>query len=237
MLLSLGCCCHKATSYCRNLWTYIQLASYSTGSCIGTRPAQRCICCSSYDKWWLHGWCIGYARYHLHLPAEWTIWNWNQIPCPSLRWNLKMTVSNRNLLFQGLFSGAMSAMLVSGKAILKNKNDNLPYLFKCCDVWGCLHWLSACSEHLTLEGVGWYRASCIYFCWYEYQLHPKISKPSLPLSKPLQLRRGEFMMFFSTNFGASILSISMQPPKNTQMTNGFFRAQKVIPFYSDPPAV
>lgn len=100
MLLSLGCCCHKATSYCRNLWTYIQLASYSTGSCIGTRPAQRCICCSSYDKWWLHGWCIGCARYHLHLPAEWTIWNWNQIPCPSLRWNLKMTVSNRNLLFE-----------------------------------------------------------------------------------------------------------------------------------------
>ena len=38
MLLSLGCCWHKATSYCRNLWTYIQLASYSTGSSIGTRP-------------------------------------------------------------------------------------------------------------------------------------------------------------------------------------------------------
>ena len=115
MLLSLGCCWHKATSYCRNLWTCIQLASYSTGSCIGTLPAQRCICCSSYDKWWLHGWCIGCARYHLHLPAEWTIWNWNQIPCPSFRWNLKMTVSNRNLLFKGLFSGAMSAMLVSGR--------------------------------------------------------------------------------------------------------------------------
>ena len=80
-----------------------------------TPPPQRCICCSSYDKWWLHGWCIGCARYHLHLPAEWTIWNWNQIPCPSLRWNLKMTVSNRNLLFQCLFSGAMSAMLVSGR--------------------------------------------------------------------------------------------------------------------------